>query len=311
MNRLPIKIKLPEHFLEEEVRCEYTISSDMKSVWAVELDLLNEFKEVCSKNNIQWWMDSGSLLGTVRHKGFIPWDDDIDVILFRKDYDKLCEIASNEFKQPYFFQTELTDHCSMRGHAQLRNSLTTGILKCEQNANYRFNQGIFIDIFPLDAIPDDECDVHQMLERLNNLKRDCYKRRSEIHCLCHMKRRNFVFMLFDRIKGYLLNTVLYDKYGNRTNYVRFENEARKYMDEQTKLFGNLILGTFDNNKALQIDCFKETVYLPFEFILVPIPIGYERILSALYRDWKVPVKGGSLHGGVIFDAYRPYTQYLK
>lgn len=311
MNRLPIKIELPEHFLVEEVRCEHTISSDMKSVWAVELDLLNEFKEVCSKNNIKWWMDGGSLLGAVRHKGFIPWDDDIDVMLFRKDYDKLCEIASNEFKQPYFFQTELTDHCSMRGHAQLRNSLTTGILKCEQNANYRFNQGIFIDIFPLDAIPDDECDFRQMLERINDLKRNCYKKRSKIHCLCHMKRRNFVFMLFDRIRGYLINTVLYDKYGNRTNYVRFENEARKYMDKQTMMVGNLVLGTFQNNWAWHREDYEQTLYMPFEFIQVPVPKGFERRLTEQYGDWHKLVKGSSLHGDVIFDAYRPYTQYLK
>lgn len=311
MNRLPIKIELPEHFLVEEVRCEHTISSDMKSVWAVELDLLNEFKEVCSKNNIKWWMDSGSLLGTIRHNGFIPWDDDIDIVLFREDYDRLCGMASSEFRHPYFFQTELTDHGSMRGHAQLRNSMTTGILKSEQHAHYKFNQGIFIDIFPLDSIPDDVEEFNEQIENLKVLKQVCWRKRNEIYSLYNMKRRNVIMMFYDRLKGYLLNSCLYDRYGNKTNYSNFENEARKYMDKQTNKVGNLILGTFKNDRALYREDYEGALYVPFEFLKVPVPKGYERILTCYYGDWKILVRGGSLHGEVIFDAYHPYTQYLK
>ena len=134
-----LNIKLPENFLDEEIRDDYVVSSQMKQVWAVELDLLNKILEVCKKYNIKIIASGGTLLGAVRHKGFIPWDDDIDLMMMRDQYDKLCDVAEKEFTYPYFFQTEYTDPGSMRGHAQLRNSQTTGILNVERG-KCKFNR---------------------------------------------------------------------------------------------------------------------------------------------------------------------------
>ena len=156
MSQLPIKIHLPDGFLDEEIRNGYTISHEMKEIWAVELDLLVEFDRVCKENGLKYFASCGTKLGAVRHHGFIPWDDDVDVMMLRDEYDKLCKIAPQLFAYPYFFQTEETDKGSARGHAQLRNSKTTAILKSEARMCYKYNQGIFLDIFPLDNIPDDE-----------------------------------------------------------------------------------------------------------------------------------------------------------
>ncbi|WP_302782657.1 LicD family protein, partial [Acidaminococcus intestini] len=153
---ITLNIKLPDHFLDEEVQDGFLVSQKRKEVWAVELDLLTEFDRVCKKYKLRYFADGGTLLGAIRHGGFIPWDDDIDLAMFRDDYDKLCSIALHEFKNPYFFQTEYTDRGSLRGHAQLRNSNTTAILRNSLNCKYKFNQGIFIDIFPMDSVTENQ-----------------------------------------------------------------------------------------------------------------------------------------------------------
>ena len=151
-----LNLEIKPNFFQDEERCGFKISSDMKKVWAVELDLLSEFQRICKKHGLVYYADGGTMLGAVRHNGFIPWDDDIDLMMMRDQYEELIAIAPHEFKYPYFFQTEYTDPSSLRGHAQLRNSQTTGILRSETKGIHSFNQGIFIDIFPLDAVPDNE-----------------------------------------------------------------------------------------------------------------------------------------------------------
>ena len=103
---VPLQLKIDETFFLPEERNGYMVSSEMKKVWAVELDLLNEFARVCDKYRLKWFAHAGTMLGAVRHHGFIPWDDDIDVVMPREDYERLCSIGSSEFSRPYFFQNE-------------------------------------------------------------------------------------------------------------------------------------------------------------------------------------------------------------
>ena len=133
--------------LEEETRKGYTISKKMKSIWNIQMKMVKKVLTVCKKYNLKIWADGGTLLGTVREHGYIPWDDDVDLVMLREDYNKLLEIAPKEFKDPYFFQCAYTDKFYPRGHSQIRYNGTTAILPTEINC--KFNQSIFIDIFVL------------------------------------------------------------------------------------------------------------------------------------------------------------------
>ena len=97
-----LNLEFPNGWFDEEGRCGFNVDRQRKEIWAVELDLLAEIQRVCKKYNIQYFADGGTILGTIRHKGFIPWDDDIDIAMFRDQYVKFCSIAKDEFKSPYF-----------------------------------------------------------------------------------------------------------------------------------------------------------------------------------------------------------------
>jgi lipopolysaccharide cholinephosphotransferase len=160
---------VPNGFLNEEIRLDYMVSAQMKKVWAIEIDLVQELLRVCDTYHLKCWMDGGTLLGAVRHKGFIPWDDDIDMIMFREDYDTLVNLAAKEFKSPYFLQTVYSDKSYTRTFARLRNINTAAIQVYGMDRT--FNHGIFIDIFVLDGISSDLKYISRQEKQLGLLKR--------------------------------------------------------------------------------------------------------------------------------------------
>lgn len=115
-----------------------------------ELDILDEFVSVCNELGLQYFFECGSVLGAVRHHGFIPWDDDIDVAMMRKDYDVFLEKAPGLLGEKYYLESDLSEPGNDGLFAKLRNKRTV----FDEGAKKKCN-GIFIDIFPHDMLPDD------------------------------------------------------------------------------------------------------------------------------------------------------------
>ena len=108
---------IKENFLEPEVICDFYVDEQRKKIWAIEIDLLKEIDRVCKKYNLRYFLMWGSLIGAVRHKGFIPWDDDLDIAMPRKDYEILMS-HYDDFVSPYFLQTPFTDDGYFYAHAK-------------------------------------------------------------------------------------------------------------------------------------------------------------------------------------------------
>ena len=125
--------------------------SNLRKVQNAELDILKEFIEICRKINVRYYVIDGTLLGAVRHQGFIPWDDDIDIGMFREDYEKFVALAPQVLPECLFLQTYRTDEEYYRNSGKIRNSNTTMIETVVKDL--RMNHGVFIDIFPLDNYP--------------------------------------------------------------------------------------------------------------------------------------------------------------
>ena len=124
-------MKIPPPFYEPELRDGYLVSVEMKRVWAMQLTLLVVFDGVCRRHGLAYFAGGGTLLGAVRHGGYIPWDDDIDLFMLREDYDRLLEVGG-DFAAPFFLQTAYNDRGYSRGHAQLRLDGTTAMLEGER-----------------------------------------------------------------------------------------------------------------------------------------------------------------------------------
>jgi len=128
----------------------------------VQLDSLLEFKRICDKHNIKYSLVAGTLLGAVRHKGFIPWDDDVDIGMLRNEYEKFIKVAPDELKQDYFLQTWQTDPGFALPFAKLRKNGTKFV---EQNSSEtNAHCGVFIDIFPFDNVPLNE--THKKVQNI-------------------------------------------------------------------------------------------------------------------------------------------------
>ena len=88
-----------ESFVQKEIRAGYSISAKMKRVWEKQIDLVKVLEKICEKYNLTFFAIYGTLLGAIRHEGYIPWDDDIDVVMPRRDFEKLKKIAVNELRE--------------------------------------------------------------------------------------------------------------------------------------------------------------------------------------------------------------------
>ena len=94
-------MEFSKDFFKREVKCGFEIPEMMKRAWAAELEVLEVVKNVCEKNNIQYFADWGTLLGAVRHQGFIPWDDDIDICLKREEYNRLIKVLPRDLPEGF------------------------------------------------------------------------------------------------------------------------------------------------------------------------------------------------------------------
>lgn len=140
--------------LKEQIENQNIRNQVLRKLQLTELEILQELDRVCRKYNLRYYIVGGTLIGAVRHKGFIPWDDDIDVSMPRKDFNTLCKISKEEFGSSYFLQTHKTDKKCYFHYAKLRKEGTYfGEDKFEHT---ELHKGIFMDIFPLDYIPDNK-----------------------------------------------------------------------------------------------------------------------------------------------------------
>lgn len=248
----------------------------LKHLQKVQLMILKYFIKVCEENNLTYFIYGGSLLGTIRHKGFIPWDDDIDVIMFRKDFEKLTEIFKNDIDEKYSFIDVLNEETYPYtfGRLLLKNTVFSEWWHDQVD----FTQNIFIDIFILDNIPN------------NKVKRFIHKWKSfalnqaTMYALIRFDNTSKSKKIIQQIVYYLIKILPISPYSIKKRCVE---SFSKYEDEDCD-------EVCDFPAVCQMPVYYNTYWLPpkkaqFEDIEVNIPNDYDKILTRTYGDYmKLP-----------------------
>lgn len=231
----------------------------LRKLQQTQLEILVEFDRVCRKNNIKYYLACGTLLGAIRHNGFIPWDDDVDVWMLREDYDLFGEIAEHELNNDYFFQTWNTDPFFNSAYGKIRDKRTKYVRAGQEKMKYK--DGIYIDVLPLDNTPD-EMSEHKAFAKKCLIFRKLTYAKAGAMCEENTLKRVGFFMLS------LYPTGLAKK--------QFDRLIRKYDKKETTHCK--CLGDFGMGYHLKED-FRETIEWEFEGHMFLVPKGYDSVLK--------------------------------
>lgn len=283
-------MQFPDSFFEDEIRNGFYISSVMKRVWAAQMEILEDVAKICDRHHIQWFSMFGTLLGAVRHEGYIPWDDDLDIAMLRDDYNRFLAAAKEELPDGCFIQPPK----SRNGSARLFTSIWNGTefpLENDRLKKYHgcpFLQGI--DIFPFDyAAPtpeDEEVRISlvqiawQLILDINEENQDTdeiQERLQQLEELLDVKLDSHT-----PIKDQLYTLVE----GLFTLYTETESPNVIYMPG---------VWPFSEPFKLPASGFRNPVKLPFEGRLIPSPAAYDQLLKIMYGDYMECQRRGGFH----------------
>ena len=286
----------------DEIRCGFLVTSRRKKLWNAQIKLILEFERICKKYNLKWFATFGTLLGTVRHKGFIPWDDDVDLGMPRPDYSKFLRVAERELKPDYFLDVwynyawegepneenlpvvsqETLKNIRERGwwwpalagFTKLRDNNTAQIQWAERR---NVNQGIWIDIMPYDPIPPFENEQQNIVLAIEkelllaagfpDLIRQALKNGEQL------------FLARDKLedilsKPYKQRALIYGSYLEK-NYLEAE-----YATSLSRFFLRETCYKWKINRC------RDVTHLPFEEIKIQVPIDYEGFLTDRFGNWR-------------------------
>ena len=259
-----------------------------------ERDMLEAFVNICNKHSIKYFVQGGTLLGTVRHSGFIPWDDDVDVSLPRDEYERFLAIAEKELPEYYFLQTKDTDPEYPNNFAKIRDSRTTFIETSARNLN--INHGAYIDIFPLDNYPSG-CKA-----KIYELKKTLLTRR--IYKAFYMPNMSFIAKIITLV------TMIF--YPSLKGAVEKREKLFKSVSPTDKVINNS--GAWLEKEIIPKEWVQNSIQMEFEGITVNVSDKYDEWLTYVYGDYmSLPPENKRVghHYVDCFDMNKPYTEYIN
>ena len=277
-------MNLDKSYFEDEVRDGFYVPSDIKHAWAAQLEVLKDVDEVCRKHNIQYFAEWGTLLGAVRHHGYIPWDDDMDICMKRQDYNRFLQIAEKEMSEGYQLFNINSDKENDNMLTRIISGRTIRLDKAYLEKYNGFPFSVGLDIFPLDFIAptkeddDFQCelikivnDVAQFGREVNAMDTEATKEILDIFEEHIQKVEQLCGINIDRNKDIVQQmNVLIDRLSSL------------YTEEESEYITIMAIWVDNRSYKLPKEYYQKSIRLPFENIDIPVPYAYDSILKKKY-----------------------------
>lgn len=282
-------LKFPEGFFQGETRNEFYIEPMMKRAWAAELEILSEVIAICKKYQITYYADYGTLLGAIRHQGFVPWDDDIDIALLRPDYERLFQILPKELPKSYGINNFYTTENHRQPWGSVTNAQYISIDEARTEKFYGCPYIVGIDIYPLDYIPRDP-ELAETHRYLYNAVYDAAQRFDELSDSGELE------MYLPQLEQLCNVSLKRDETLCDQLWKLSDSISKMFTAEESDEVGltlRRVLG--EEDFRLKKEWYASVIEMPFENIMVDVPVGFDEILTNYYGEYKIPVNCGGAH----------------
>ncbi len=301
-----MRMEIQDSFLLDEVRCGFLVPAAMKQAWAADLEVLAEIDRVCKKHNIQYFADWGTLLGTVRHGGFVPWDDDLDIVMKREDYIKFMTVARFDMEEGFDVQTfrNHEDCWTFMGKVVGKNGFCFDKEHLRRFHNFPYIASV--DVFVLDYVyrdPEKEEKRRVLCKYMLGVADAIVEGRftpeekeRDLRRIEEMAGRKI-----DRIEDAVeMGRYLYGEVEKI-----FAEVPEQEADCLTRLFP---WGLKGSRRHYAKEYYSRSVELPFEGITIPVPMMYDEMLRRRYKGCMKLVKNSGAHNYPFFEGQKKNLQ---
>ena len=255
--------------------------SNLRKLQLMELDILKQVTELCNRYDLQYFLLGGTFLGAVRHRGFIPWDDDIDIGMPRADFEKFCKIAEKELVKPLGFVSYKNNKEHIYFHPRVYNFNSRVVDRSGVEVKETY---AWIDVFPLDGMPE-----NKFVRKLHGFRLLFWRMLfmySQFDKIVNVNLKNRVW--YEKILIAVGKVIKFDKILDTHKIMAKIDKTMQIYDYETSAYVGNFMGAYKMKEVFPKKYYAETAEYEFEELKCPAPKNYDAVLSQMYGDYMTP-----------------------